>query len=53
MKRVILMTCLLVCSLLHGQIKFSHEREIKGKENYNHYELDFLTSQTSYAYLEH
>jgi alpha/beta superfamily hydrolase len=36
------MSFLLVCTFVNGQHKFSHEREIKGKENYNQHELDFF-----------
>ena len=36
------MTLLLVCTLTNGQVKFSHEREIKGIENFNQHELDFF-----------
>jgi len=42
MRIIIIMTCLLVCTFANGQIIFSHEREIQGKENYNINELDFF-----------
>lgn len=42
MKKIIVMSLLLVCTFVNGQIIFSHESEIKGIENYNSYELDFF-----------
>ncbi len=42
MKKIIVMSFLLVCTFVNGQIMFSHEREIQGKENYNFNELDFF-----------
>jgi len=36
------MSLFLMCTLVNGQIMFSHEREIKGKENYNSQELNFF-----------
>jgi alpha-beta hydrolase superfamily lysophospholipase len=42
MKKIIVMSLLLVCTFVNGQIMFSHEREIQGKENYNFNELDFF-----------
>ena len=42
MKKIIVMSFLLVCTFVNGQIMFSHEREIEGKENYNFHELDFF-----------
>lgn len=42
MKIIIIMSCLLVCSLTNGQIKFSHEKEIKGIENYASTAIDFF-----------
>ena len=42
MNKIIVMSFLLVCTFVNGQIMFSHEREIQGKENYNFNELDFF-----------
>lgn len=42
MKKIIVMSLLLVCTFVNGQIIFSHEREIKGKENYISLEVDFF-----------
>ncbi len=42
MKNIIVMSLFLMCTLVNGQIMFSHEREIKGKENYNSQELNFF-----------
>ena len=42
MKKIIVMSLLLVCTFVNGQIIFSHEREIEGKENYNNIEVDFF-----------
>lgn len=36
------MSLLLVCTFVNGQIMFSHEREIKGKENYTSLDIDFF-----------
>ena len=41
MKKIIVMLCFLACTFVNGQIIFSHEREIKGKENYNSLNVDF------------
>ena len=42
MKKIIVMMFLLGSTLINGQAKFSHESEIKGKEKFNHFELDFF-----------
>ena len=42
MNKIIVMSFLLVCTFVNGQIMFSHEREIEGKEHYNFNELDFF-----------
>jgi alpha/beta superfamily hydrolase len=42
MKKIIVMLCLLACTFVNGQIIFSHEREIKGKENYTSLDIDFF-----------
>ena len=42
MKKIIVMTFLLVCTFVNGQIIFSHEREIKSKENYTAKDIDFF-----------
>ena len=51
MKKIIVMTFLLVCTFVNGQIIFSHEREIKSKENYTAKDID-LTIQIILIYLE-
>ena len=41
MKKSIVILLLLVCTFVNSQVKFSHEREIIGKENYTSLDLDF------------
>ncbi len=36
------MSLLLVCTFVNGQIIFSHEKEIEGKENYTSLDIDFF-----------
>ncbi|MFN0729242.1 alpha/beta hydrolase [Polaribacter gochangensis] len=42
MKKIIVMSLLLVCTFVNGQIIFSHEKKIEGKENYTHLDIDFF-----------
>lgn len=42
MKKIILIAGFITCTLSFGQVKFSHEREIKGKENYMVKEINFF-----------
>lgn len=41
MKKIIVMLCFFASTFVNGQIIFSHEKEIKEKENYTNLDIDF------------